>query len=126
MFTNKDIETMSNGIIELIQNASKAKKLVHDELTRTSIDRYIKELQELNTRLAHTKTIEYEGFIIECFEEPVRGCISYVAYLSHPDYGVKKFMFGLSPEQTSFDGFIEVVENSIDEYIEIYKEDYFD
>lgn len=119
MFTNKDIETMSNGIIELIQNASKAKQLVIDNITQSCIDSYIKELQELNTRLSHHKTYEYEGFIIECYEH--NGM--YQSWLSHPDYSTKTFVFGNDPKDVDFTDFVRWVEYSIDDYIKDYKTD---
>lgn len=122
MFTNKDIETMSNGIIELIQNASKAKQLVIDNITQSCIDSYIKELQELNTRLSHTYSIEYKGFIIECFEDDG----IYESWLYHPGYGVKSFMFGNDAKTITFTEYTKQVEYVIDEYIDIYKENYIE
>lgn len=119
MFTNKDIETMSNGIIELIQNASKAKQLVIDNITQSCIDSYIKELQELNTRLSHTYTIEYKGFIIECFENDG----TFESWLHHPGYSTKVFIIGNDPKDVDFTEFVKWVEYSIDDYIKDYKTD---
>lgn len=51
MFTNRELEIISNGLLCLIANAGKAKELVMDTASRNSIDDYVKTLQELNLKV---------------------------------------------------------------------------
>lgn len=51
MFTEKELDYISRGLCALIQNASEAEKLVLDRQAQREIDRYVKELQALNTKI---------------------------------------------------------------------------
>ncbi len=51
MFTNKELEIISNGLLCLIANAGKAKGLVTDTASQNSIDDYMKALQVLNSKV---------------------------------------------------------------------------
>ena len=51
MLTEKELDYISRGLVALIRDASDAKKLVLDRKAQAAIDRYIKELQALNTKI---------------------------------------------------------------------------
>lgn len=50
-FNMAELETLSDGILSLIEKTARAKALVHDEKVHTSIDGYCTKLQVLNTRI---------------------------------------------------------------------------
>lgn len=49
---------------------------------------------------------------------------SYESYLQNEEYGVISLMFGVSKKGTKLDSFISLVNESLEEYIEIYKDSY--
>lgn len=51
---------------------------------------------------------------------------SYEAYLQNEDCGVISLMFGIDKNQTKLDNFIIMVNDNLQEYIELYKQDYED
>lgn len=51
---------------------------------------------------------------------------TYEAYLQNEDYGVISLMFGVDKNKTKLDNFIIIVNNNLEEYIELYKQDYED
>lgn len=51
MFTEKELDYLSRGMVALIRDAGKAKELVLDGKSREAIDAYIKELQALNIKI---------------------------------------------------------------------------
>lgn len=51
---------------------------------------------------------------------------TYTAYLHHEEYAIKCGMFGESIEDTTLDEFVALVMESLDEYIEDYKDEFFD
>lgn len=51
IFTNAELEIISNGILSLIVDAVKAKGLVMDMVSQNSIDDYIESLQALNLKV---------------------------------------------------------------------------
>lgn len=54
-FTNEELNTISNGLIMLIKNASEARVLVcGDTKSMYAIDMYIDNLKELNKKVCHT------------------------------------------------------------------------
>lgn len=57
-----------------------------------------------------------DGFILEVVETKTM----YEAWIYHADYGVKKLMFGLMKEDTTFNDFIETATANITDYIERY------
>lgn len=50
-FTDKELCTLSNGVLALIRDAGEAKKLVHDSNTLLAIDAEIEELVALNSKI---------------------------------------------------------------------------
>lgn len=52
-FTEKELYLLSCGVLQLIEDAGQAKKLLHAGTSagRTAIDDYTKELQELNSKI---------------------------------------------------------------------------
>lgn len=48
------------------------------------------------------------------------------AWIQHKDYGIKSLMFGMPAQQQSTQDFMKIVENSIDEYVEYYANEYMD
>lgn len=66
--------------------------------------------------------LEYDnGFVIEISY----GENDYVDfYLFHKRYGIKMHMFGI--KQENYNRLKEIAENNIDDYIEIYKEEYME
>lgn len=50
-FTQQELCTLSNGILALIRDAGESKKLVHSEQTQLSIDKEIKQLVALNSKV---------------------------------------------------------------------------
>lgn len=67
------------------------------------------------------ETYKVGEYIIEICKEKVMGHDTYGAYLQRDGYGTKEYMFGVSPGDESLDGFIELVEANLDEYIESYE-----
>ena len=51
MLTEKELDYISRGLCALIRDASDAAKLVLDRQAQREIERYIKELQALNTKI---------------------------------------------------------------------------
>lgn len=54
-FTMAELETLSSGILSLIEKTTQAKMLVPDGKVHTSIDEYCTKLQDLNTRICHCR-----------------------------------------------------------------------
>lgn len=52
-FSYEDLATMSDGIIALIDKASKAQRLVWDDKSQEEIKEYITRLQGLNTKICN-------------------------------------------------------------------------
>lgn len=50
-FTERELYLLSDGLLALIENGGKARKLTTDENVHTAIDGYLKELQALNSKL---------------------------------------------------------------------------
>lgn len=52
-FTEKELYLLSCGVLQLIEDAGQAKKLLHvgTSAGRSAIDDYAKELQELNSKI---------------------------------------------------------------------------
>ena len=50
----------------------------------------------------------------------------YGAWLSHKEYGVSEFMFGAWAADTTREGFLNLVENNLEEYKETYTADYIE
>lgn len=51
MFSELELDYLSRGLCALIRDASDAGKLVLDRRAQREIERYIKELQALNTKI---------------------------------------------------------------------------
>lgn len=49
----------------------------------------------------------------------------YEAWTYHDEYRVKDLMFGVPTEQQTYEEFLEIVFNNIDEYINYYVDDHF-
>lgn len=58
VFTKKEIELLSDGLIALINMAGEAKKLVWDSDSQKVIDEYTNKLQKLNTKICSTESKE--------------------------------------------------------------------
>lgn len=54
-FTMTELETLSSGILSLIEKTTQAKMLVPDGKVHTSIDEYCTKLQDLNTSIIRAK-----------------------------------------------------------------------
>ena len=54
-FTMTELETLSSGILSLIEKTMQAKRLVPDGKVHTSIDEYCTKLQALNTRICYCR-----------------------------------------------------------------------
>lgn len=50
-FTERELTLLSDGLLTMITNAGEAKKLVCDTESQKSIDKYVSELQRLNSKL---------------------------------------------------------------------------
>ena len=75
------------------------------------------------------KTTSYkykDGFIVEVTEIHTKNDIEYYVYLSHENYGVKNYMYGVFKKNLEeigcigWDGLSRLILGSIDEYIEMY------
>ena len=64
----------------------------------------------------------FEGFLVEIEETESE----YAAYLYHEEYGIKMLMYGMPKEQQGKSEFMEIVEYSVDDYIEVYVDEYMD
>jgi hypothetical protein len=51
MLTEKELDYISRGLVALIRDAGRAKELCLDRKAQREIDRYIKELQKLSTKI---------------------------------------------------------------------------
>lgn len=51
MLKEKELDYISRGLVALIRDAGRAKELCLDREAQREIDRYIKELQALNTKI---------------------------------------------------------------------------
>lgn len=49
----------------------------------------------------------------------------YEAWIYHVEHGVKDLMFGVSTEQQTYEEFLEIVFNNLDEYITNYVDEHF-
>jgi len=71
------------------------------------------------------ETYRFGNYIIEiCKETDFDGNESFDAYLQRKGYGIKDYMFGVPTETNTLEGFIELVEANIEEYIRFYREEY--
>lgn len=50
-FTERELCLLSDGLLALIENGNKARKLTTDENVHASIDGYLKEIQALNSKV---------------------------------------------------------------------------
>lgn len=50
-FTKEELFILSSGLLELINNISKAKQLVYEKETQIALDKELKIYQELNHKL---------------------------------------------------------------------------
>lgn len=50
-FEYEELFILSNGLLELIDNVNKAKKLVYDEKSQAALNEELKIYQELNSKL---------------------------------------------------------------------------
>lgn len=50
-FTKEELFILSSGLLELINNISKAKQLVYEEETQIALNKELKIYQELNHKL---------------------------------------------------------------------------
>lgn len=57
-FTKKEKELLSDGLIALIGRAGEARKLVWDSDSQKTIDKYVKTLQKLNTKICEIEPKE--------------------------------------------------------------------
>lgn len=64
-----------------------------------------------------------DGFIVEVYRDEDENGIDSEFYLHHKDYGVKMLMFEISNYMASDEN---IILETVDEHIEIYKEEYFD
>lgn len=53
-FNERELTLLSDGILNMIENAGQAKRLVSDTASQNAIDAHIKELQTLNSKLCTT------------------------------------------------------------------------
>jgi len=70
------------------------------------------------------KKFEYGDYLIY-----IKDCIShYESYIQHKEYGIIQLMFGIdtAKNRITLQDFINTVNSNIEEYIEIYKQDYED
>lgn len=51
MFTHEELFILSSGLLQLINNVSKAKQLVFEEKSQMALDEELKMYQELNSKL---------------------------------------------------------------------------
>lgn len=78
-----------------------------------------KEGKAMKKANVKTTTYQYKDFLIDITEdEEIRE-----AWIYHKDYSIKSQMWGEPIDQTSFDDFIALVEENIEDYIESYKEE---
>lgn len=50
-FTEEEKELLSDGLLKLLENAGKARALVHDMKVQNELEEYMKRVQELNTKV---------------------------------------------------------------------------
>lgn len=50
-FTERELYQLSDGLLALIENGNKARKLTTDENVHAAIDGYLKEIKVLNSKL---------------------------------------------------------------------------
>ena len=50
-FTERELYLLSDGLLALIENGNKARKLTTDSNVHAAIDGYLKEVQALNSKL---------------------------------------------------------------------------
>ena len=50
-FTKEELFILSSGLLELINNISKAKQLIYEKETQIALDKELKIYQELNHKL---------------------------------------------------------------------------
>lgn len=53
-FNERELALLSDGILNMIEIAGQAKRLVCDTKSQNAIDTYVKELQRLNSKLCTT------------------------------------------------------------------------
>ena len=51
MMTEKELDYISRGLVALIRDAGRAKELCIDREAQKAIDRYTREIQQLNTKI---------------------------------------------------------------------------
>lgn len=59
-----------------------------------------------------------KGFLVDIVTKSLK--YEYEAWIYHEEYGIKDLMFGVPTEQQTYEEFLEIVFNNIDEYINYY------
>lgn len=77
------------------------------------------------------KMFEYKDYYIYIMEDKIEKGTYYGCYLQNKQYGIISLMFGLPKDKMVLGKYtlrplIEVIENHLEEYIEMYKKDYED
>lgn len=68
-----------------------------------------------------TTTYTYtDNFKVDILENDTK----YEAWIYHEKYGIKSLMFGMPKEQQPLSDFLEIVDGSMEEYIDEYTNDY--
>lgn len=62
-FTDQELFIISEGLINLMQNAVKAKTLINDPRTHIAITEYFNKLQNLNSKVSGGKEHEKQNII---------------------------------------------------------------
>ena len=70
--------------------------------------------------IPHVFEVEGTDYIVETMGKVEEKDFIIESWLYKKDYGVKMFMFGL----TNSKDYREIIESNVDEYIEIYNEEY--
>lgn len=66
------------------------------------------------------KKLSYKDYVVYIKEQ--NGELE--CYLQNERYAVVNFMFGIYKKENTIKDFIDMIENNIEDYIEIYKQDY--
>lgn len=75
-------------------------------------------------QIKEIKTKSYplnQGFWIDI----VTSCKEYNAWLYHKSYGIKEHIYGMQKQDITYDDFLDLIENTIDEDIKFFVADYF-
>lgn len=70
-----------------------------------------------------TKTYPLDkGFFLDI----TTGCKEYNAWLYHKDYGIKSHIYGMFKCDIEYNEFLDLLENTINDDIDLYVDNYFD